>query len=50
LQIGMITTIEPGIYLYGEGGIRIESNYRVSEAGPQRLDQLTTSLDDMILR
>lgn len=50
LQIGMITTIEPGIYLYGEGGIRIESNYRVSEEGPQRLDRLTTSLDDMILR
>lgn len=47
---GMITTIEPGIYLYGEGGIRIESNYRVADDGPQRLDRLPTSLEEMILR
>lgn len=49
LQTGMITTIEPGIYLYGKGGIRIESIYRLAETGPQRLDQLPTSLDQMIL-
>lgn len=49
LEAGMITTIEPGIYLPGEGGIRIESIYEVLPGGPQRLDRLPTSLEQMVI-
>jgi Xaa-Pro dipeptidase len=37
LRPGMTFTIEPGIYLPGEFGIRIEDTVAVSEDGPRRL-------------
>jgi Xaa-Pro aminopeptidase len=45
----MITTIEPGIYLPGIGGIRIERLYRITADGATALDTLPVSLEEMVL-
>ncbi len=37
LEAGMVFTLEPGIYLSGEIGIRIEDDVVVEEGGPRRL-------------
>src|SRR5262249_56613175 len=34
-----VVTLEPGLYVEGVGGIRIEHNYRVSADGYERLSQ-----------
>lgn len=46
LRVGDVVTIEPGIYLEGWGGLRIEDDYRITETGA---DCLTLS-DDQPLR
>lgn len=46
----MITTIEPGIYLQGTGGIRIEKLFRITSDGAVALDALPVSLEEMVLR
>ena len=46
---GMITTIEPGIYLPGIGGIRIENLYRITPTGAERIGELPTSLESAII-
>ena len=45
----MLTTIEPGIYLPGIGGIRIENVYRVTDDGNECLGELPTALESMII-
>jgi len=40
LVAGMVITIEPGIYLPGEGGVRIESDVLVTDSGGQVLSTL----------
>jgi Xaa-Pro aminopeptidase len=45
----MLTTIEPGVYLPGVGGIRIENLYRVTDTGNECLGNLPTALDAMIV-
>ncbi len=40
LETGMVITIEPGIYVPGWGGVRIEDNYLVTKDGAIRLTTL----------
>ncbi|HYF91265.1 MAG TPA: Xaa-Pro peptidase family protein [Symbiobacteriaceae bacterium] len=44
LQPGMVVTIEPGIYLPGWGGVRIEDTVLVQENGCRRLTQTPKDL------
>ena len=50
LQSNMLTTIEPGIYLPGIGGIRLENNFRVTDDGHELLGTLPTDLESMIVQ
>jgi len=44
LKPGMVITIEPGVYLPGEGGVRIEDMVVVTERGHQVLTPATKEL------
>lgn len=46
LQAGMVVTIEPGIYIPGWGGIRLENMAVVLESGCEVINQDTTFLDN----
>lgn len=45
LRPGMVVTIEPGIYLPGVGGVRLENDYLVTQRGAQCLCSLPLDLD-----
>lgn len=44
LRTGDVITLEPGLYISGVGGLRIEHNYLITESGYERLSQHTISL------
>jgi Xaa-Pro aminopeptidase len=44
LLAGDVVTLEPGLYVPGVGGIRIEHNYLVTETGYERLSNHTIAL------
>jgi hypothetical protein len=44
LLAGDIVTLEPGLYVDGVGGIRIENNYLITDAGYERLSNHVISL------
>ncbi len=44
LEAGDVVTLEPGLYVEGIGGIRIENNYLVTDGGAQRLSNHLISL------
>lgn len=49
LKPGMVVTVEPGVYLPGWGGIRIEDDVLVTRSGREVLTSTPKSLDDIYL-
>jgi Xaa-Pro aminopeptidase len=45
LEPGDVVTLEPGLYVPGIGGLRIENNYLVTETGYEQLSHHTIALD-----
>ena len=46
----MVITVEPGIYIEGKGGVRIEDDILITAKGRKNLCTLPKKLDQMILR
>ena len=44
LVAGDVVTLEPGLYVDGVGGVRIEHNYRITDGGAERLSNHIISL------
>lgn len=44
LMAGDVVTLEPGLYVEGLGGLRIEHNYRITDTGYERLSNHVISL------
>jgi Xaa-Pro aminopeptidase len=50
LRAGMVITIEPGIYIPGVGGVRIEDDVEVTASGRRKLSTLATDVEEMTLQ
>ena len=44
LEAGVVHTIEPGIYVPGVGGVRIEDDYLITQEGAERITNITNTL------
>lgn len=49
LEPGQVVTVEPGIYLPGVGGVRIEDDVLVTDSGHEVLTHLPKTLDSAII-
>ncbi len=49
LRTGNVVTNEPGIYIHGFGGVRIEDTVLVTRSSPERLTKTSKELDAMIV-
>jgi Xaa-Pro aminopeptidase len=49
LRPGMVVTVEPGIYLPGWGGIRIEDDVLVTRSGHEVLTHVPKRLEDLVV-
>ena len=45
LEVGHVVTIEPGIYLPGVGGVRLENDYVITDTGAENLASLPMTLE-----
>jgi len=50
LQAGMVVTVEPGIYIPGWGGVRIEDDVLVTKEGCRVLSTLPKSIESMVTK
>jgi Xaa-Pro aminopeptidase len=50
LKPGMVVTVEPGIYLPGWGGVRIEDDVLVTRTGHEVLTTVPKRFDEMVVR
>ncbi len=48
LPAGAVVTIEPGVYLAGEGGVRIEDDVHLAPEGPELLSDGLTDLVELV--
>jgi Xaa-Pro aminopeptidase len=49
LKPGMVTTVEPGIYIPGWGGVRIEDDILVTRNGHEVLTSVPKTLEEMVV-
>jgi len=49
LRSGMVFTVEPGVYLPGVGGVRIEDDLMITSRGCRKFAGPASSLEKMIL-
>lgn len=49
LRRGMLVTVEPGVYLPGIGGVRIEDDVLVTRDGRRVLSRLSKKLEDAVI-